>query len=161
MTFKEYYLKEHEEAEFHFPLMVYHGTDLESAKDIKQNGLDLSKCYRGYFGKAFYVTDDEKLANDNYAKFSDDEGDGVVLKFKLTPINKVLDLRNSKDSDTYSRITNSKYTGLEKHLRGKEIYRLIGFDEFPDIMKSVGIDAVYDRSFEGFAVYNLKILNIV
>jgi hypothetical protein len=136
---------------FSYPLTIFHGTDLESAKDIKQNGLDLSKCDRGYFGKAFYVTTDENLAKSNYADFSGDDEGGVVLKFEMNPINKVLDLRNSDDWDFY---INLKY-------KGRKITDFMGFDEFPSIMTSLGIDALYDRSNDAFAIYNVNILNII
>lgn len=136
------------EKSFSFPLTVFHGTDLSSAKDIKENGLDLSKCDRGYFGKAFYVTTDEELAKSNYADFSGDEEGGVVLKFEMSPVNRILDLRNSEDWEYYQ---NLKY-------KGREISGWMGFDELPNIMKSFGIDALYDRSNDAFAVYNLNIL---
>jgi hypothetical protein len=133
---------------FSYPLMVFHGTNLESANNIKQNGLDLSKCDRGYFGKAFYVSTDEQLARSNYADFSGEEEGGVVLKFEMNPINKILDLRDSNDWDIY---INLKY-------KGRKITDFMGFDEFPSIMTSLGIDALYDRSNDAFAVYNLDIL---
>jgi hypothetical protein len=135
---------------FSYPLTVFHGTDLESADDIKQKGLDLSKCDRGYFGKAFYVTTDEQLARSNYADFSGEEEGGIVLKFEMNPINKVLDLRDSDDWDVY---INLKY-------KGREIRAFMGFDEFPSIMTSLGIDALYDRSNDAFAIYNVNILKI-
>jgi len=135
---------------FSYPLTVFHGTDLNSAKDIKQNGLDLSKCDRGYFGKAFYVTTDEQLAMSNYADFSGEEEGGIVLKFEMNPDNRILDLRNSEDWDFY---TNLKY-------KEREIKNFMGFDEFPSIMTSLGIDALYDRSNDAFAVYNVNILKI-
>jgi hypothetical protein len=136
---------------FSYPLIVFHGTDLNSAKDIKQNGLDLSKCDRGYFGKAFYVTTDEQLAMSNYADFSGEEEGGVVLKFEMNPDNRILDLRISDDWEFY---TNLKY-------KGREIRNFMGFDEFPSIMTSLGIDALYDRSNDAFAVYNVNILKIL
>jgi len=136
---------------FSYPLTVFHGTDLESANDIKKNGLDLSKCDRGYFGKAFYVTTDEQLARSNYADFSGDEEGGIVLKFEMNPINKVLDLRDSDDWDVY---INLKY-------KGRKITDFMGFDEFPSIMTSLGIDALYDRSNDAFAIYNVNILKII
>ena len=138
------------EDKFKYPLTVFHGTDKESAKDILENGLNINKCERGYFGKAFYVTTDEELARSNYADFSDDEDGGVVLKFKLTPISIVLDLRDSEDWDYYQNV---------KH-KGMEIGRYMGFDEFPNIMKEKGIDALYDRSNDAFAVYNLEALKL-
>jgi hypothetical protein len=112
--------------------------------------LDLSKCDRGYFGKAFYVTTDKDLAESNYADFSGDEEGGVVLEFEMNPINRVLDLRKSDDWDTYS---NLKY-------KGREIRSFMGIDEFPLIMKSLGIDALYDRSNDAFAIYNIKTLEL-
>ena len=149
MNFREYFLREQEEV-FTFPLVVYHGTDLVSAQDIKEKGLDLGKCDRGYFGKAFYVTTDEELAKSNYADFTGDEEGGIVLKFEMNPTGRVLDLRNSEDWDYYQ---NLKY-------KGRELSGLMGFDELPNIMKSFGIDALYDRSNDAFAVYNLNTLNI-
>ena len=136
------------EKSFSFPLIVFHGTDLSSAKDIKENGLNLSKCHKGYFGQAFYVTTDEELAKSNYADFSGDEEGGIVLKFEMNPTGRVLDLRNSDDWDYYQ---NLKY-------KGRELSGWMGFDELPNIMKSFGIDALYDRSNDAFAVYNLNIL---
>lgn len=139
-------LKEKEETPFAYPLTVFHGTDLESAQDIKQNGLTLDKCERGYFGKAFYVTPDRNLAQENYADFSEEEG--IVLEFNLNPIQKILDLRESQDWETYRKLT----------YKNRKITDFLGYDEFPNIMKSLGIDALYDRSNEAFAVYNLKTL---
>jgi hypothetical protein len=152
MTFKEYFFKEQTEIEnFQYPLTVYHGTDLSSAKDIKENGLNLSKCHKGYFGQAFYVTTDEQLAKSNYADFSGDDEGGTVLEFKMNPINKILDLRKTDDWDYYQ---NLKY-------KGRELSSWMGFDELPSIMNSFGIDAIYDRSNDAFAVYNLNILSIL
>jgi hypothetical protein len=150
LSFKQF-LESKEESDFSFPLTVYHGTDLDSAKDIKENGLDLSKCDRGYFGKAFYVTTDEELARSNYADFTGDEEGGVVLEFEMNPIDRFLDLRKSDDWDTYS---NLKY-------KGRKITDFMGIDEFPIIMKSLGIDALYDRSNDAFAIYNIKTLELI
>lgn len=134
------------ETKFSFPLTVFHGTDIKSANDIRQNGLDLSKCDRGYFGKAFYVTTDEELARSNYADFTGDEEGGIVLEFEMNPINRILDLRDSMDWDFY------KQNNIEKYL---------GSDNLPNIMNHLGVDALYDRSNDAFAIYNLKILNIL
>ena len=142
MTFRAYFLKEQEEI-FTFPLVVYHGTDAPSANDIQRSGLDLSKCDRGYFGKAFYVTTDEELAKSNYADFTGDEEGGIVLKFEMNPVGRVLDLRNSDDWDFY------KQNNLEKYL---------GNDNLPSIMTRLKIDALYDRSNDAFAIYNINIL---
>lgn len=150
MTFREYFLKEQEEQPFKYPLTVYHGTDFKSAQDIKQNGLNLSKCEKGYFGRAFYVTTDEQLAKSNYADFSGDEEGGTVLKFEMNPINRILDLRKTEDWDYYQNL----------EYKGRELSGWMGFDELPIIMKSFGIDALYDRSNDAFAIYNLKILSI-
>lgn len=149
ITFKDFILLR-EESDFSFPLTVFHGTDSPSAKDIKENGLSMDKCDRGYFGKAFYVTTDDELARSNYADFSGDEEGGVVLEFEMNPVNRILDLRKTEDWDHYQ---NLKY-------KGRELHRWMGFDEFPKIMKSLGIDALYDRSNDAFAVYNLEILKL-
>jgi hypothetical protein len=149
ITFKQFVL-ENTESDFNFPLDVYHGTDLESAKDIHENGLNINKCDRGYFGKAFYVTTDKALAQSNYADFSGEDEGGVVLKFEMNPINKVLDLRKSDDWDTY----------ISLMYKGRNIKDYMGFDEFPSIMKSLGIDALYDRSNDAFSVYNINILKL-
>ena len=143
ISFKQYFLKEQEES-FKFPLTVFHGTDLSSAKDIKENGLNLSKCHKGYFGKAFYVTTDEELAKSNYADFTGDEEGGTVLKFEMNPVGRVLDLRDSDDWDFY------KQNNLEKYL---------GNDNLPNIMVRLGVDALYDRSNDAFAIYNINILS--
>lgn len=139
------------ETKFSFPVTVFHGTDAKSSNDIRQNGLNLSKCHKGYFGLAFYVTTDEQLAKSNYADFSGEEEGGIVLKFKMNPINRILDLRKSEDWDYYQ---NLKY-------KGRDLSSWMGFDELPSIMNSFGIDALYDRSNDAFAVYNLKILSIL
>lgn len=144
MTFREYFLKEQEEQPFKFPLTVYHGTDLESAKSIKKNGLSLKKCERGYFGRAFYVTTDEELAKSNYADFTGDEEGGTVLRFEMNPTGRVLDLRDSDDWDFY------KKNNLEKYL---------GNDNLPSIMVRLGVDGLYDRSNDAFAIYNINILS--
>lgn len=149
ISFRQFVL-ESMESDFSFPLNVYHGTDLQSAKNIKKNGLNLSKCDRGYFGKAFYVTTDEELARSNYADFTGDEEGGVVLEFEMNPINKFLDLRKSDDWDIYQ---NLKY-------KGRNVGDFMGIDEFPLIMKSLGIDALYDRSNDAFAIYNINILEL-
>jgi hypothetical protein len=149
ISFRQFVL-ESMESDFSFPLNVYHGTDLQSAKNIKKNGLNLSKCDRGYFGKAFYVTTDEELARSNYADFTGDEEGGVVLEFEMNPSNKFLDLRKSDDWDIYQ---NLKY-------KGRNVGDFMGIDEFPLIMKSLGIDALYDRSNDAFAIYNINILEL-
>lgn len=137
------------EGSFSFPLSVFHGTDLKSAKDIKTSGIKLDKCHSGYFGRAFYVTPNEKTARENYADFSGEEDGGYVLEFILNPRNRILNLSNDEDWDYYK---NLKYKGVNvESLRGKF--------EFPDMMKSLGIDAIHDNSFDGFAVYNINILS--
>lgn len=145
ISFKDYFILK-EESEFSYPLVVFHGTDAKSAKDIQEQGLDLGKCEKGYFGRAFYVTTDEELAKSNYADFSGDEEGGIVLKFEMNPINRILDLRKTEDWDYY------KQHGIEKYL---------GKDELLNIMKKLGIDAMYDRSNDAFAVYNINILRLI
>ena len=135
---------------FNFPLSVFHGTDAESANDIKTSGIKLDKCHSGYFGRAFYVTPNEKTARENYADFSGEEDGGYVLEFILNPRKRILNLSNEDDWDYYK---NLKYKGVNvESLRGKF--------EFPDMMRSLGIDAIHDNSFDGFAVYNTDSLQL-
>ena len=148
-SFKEYFLKEQEE-NFSFPLMVFHGTDAKSANDIKTSGIKLDKCHSGYFGRAFYVTPNKQTARKNYADFSGEEDGGYVLEFILNPRKRILNLSNEEDWDYYK---NLKYKGVN-------VEGLRGNFEFPDIMNSLGIDAIHDNSFEGFAVYNTDILKV-
>jgi len=132
MSFKEYINND----------IVYHGTSVEGARDIEENGIDMDKSTKGYFGTGFYVTPDKELARSNYASFSDDEG-GVVLEFKIIKKGRVLDLRNEGDWIKW------RDSGLD---------RLKGRDGFDKIAVKAGIDGLYDNSFGGYVIYNPGVL---
>ena len=125
--------------------ILYHGTDKDSAAQIRQNGLDISKSSGGYFGWGFYTTPDESLAKDNYADFSGEDAEsGVVLKFKLNPEANILDLRKPE------------------HFEIWKIYAPIY--SRPDFYKTIvndGYDGLFDRSFDGVVIYNPKALTLI
>jgi len=62
----------------------------------------------------------------------------------MNPVGRVLDLRDSNDWDFY------KQNNLEKYL---------GNDNLPNIMVRLGVDTLYDRSNDAFAIYNINILS--
>jgi hypothetical protein len=128
---------------------VYHGTDSNSARDIMRNGIDISKVSGGYFGWAFYTTEDYNLAKSNYADWAEEEdveGEGVILKFKVDPSAKILDLRREDDWDFYVKTQHDKhYHTLRGSLR---------------IYNQFGVDAIYDRSNNSLMVFNPKILTL-
>lgn len=129
--------------------LVYHGTDKESAKDIVANGVDMDKSAAGYFGTGFYTTPNADLAKSNYADFADDEdAPGVVLAFEVSPDAQLLDLR---DNDDWIKYRDIKYRGVKaSDLRHRP--------EFHRIMVELGIDGLYDNSFEGWVFYNPNVL---
>lgn len=120
---------------------VFHGCSLSAAQDIEENGILMDRSFKGYLGQAFYVTPSEELARDHYADFSEDEG--AVIRFFIKEDARILDLRNLEDSLTW---TNS---GLPKDT---------GADNFAFKARQIGIDGVFDRSFDGVAIYNPNIL---
>jgi len=129
---------------------VFHGTSAEGARDIIANGIDIRKSYGGYFGTGFYCALDYNLAKSNYADFAENETDsdniehGVILEFNVKSTANILDLR---DSDDWSQwLPYAKYT-----------YK-------PDLYKTlinVGIDGLYDNSFEGVVFYNPNALEFI
>lgn len=125
--------------------IVFHGTSKEAAEDIVKNGIDNEKSNKGYFGKGFYATSDEDLANKNYAEFQN-EGNGDVVAIKISKNARILDLRNEKDSEVY------KKSGLEN-----DQWR----DNYDELMVQHGIDGIFDRSFGGVVIYNPKVLTPV
>lgn len=120
---------------------VFHGTSRKFAEDIERNGIDIGLCGKGYFGLAFYVAEEKKLALSNYADFSDDEG--AVLSFQLSQDARILDLRNPEDSEVWMN---------------SNLAKLISSDRMPFLARELGIDGVYDRSVGGLAIYNPKIM---
>ena len=122
---------------------VYHGTSLAAAQEILSGGISPDFLEAGYFGRAFYVTDQESVARDNYALASEDGG--AVLKMRITEApGRVLDLRNAKDWECWAN------SGLQGAL-GNEEFRILA-------LKNHHIAGVYDRSMEGLAIYDLQIL---
>jgi hypothetical protein len=125
--------------------LVYHGCSQQAANSIMQ-GIEVPPT-GGYFGNAFYVADDAKLAKSNYADVADEEeGGAAVLVFTINPGAHILDLRNEEDSEEWMRLT---------HHGGD-----ISMPDFHTRMVRQGVDGVYDRSVGGLAVYNPEILDL-
>lgn len=120
---------------------LYHGTDIKSALNIQKNGVDISKGYGGYFGWGVYTTSNIDLAKSNYADFSGDEEGGVVLELELLPTSNILDLRDFDDFELWK-----KYS---KKINDKNLYK--------ELIK-IGIDGLWDDSFDGVVIYNPKVL---
>lgn len=130
---------------------LYHGTSHEAARDIIENGIDMDKSTGGYFGTGFYLTHDKDLAKSNYADFAEDEDaddkTGVVLKFKLSPSAKILDLDDPKDFEEWKR---SKLT--------EQLWK----PDFHRIALRRGIQGVQDLgSFGGLVVYDPSVLKLI
>lgn len=125
--------------------LVYHGCSQASADSIMR-GIEVPPT-GGYFGNAFYVADDAKLAKSNYADMADEEeGGAAVVEFTVKPGARILDLRDEEDSEVWMRVSR----------RGSDI----SLPDFHTRMVRQGIDAVYDRSVGGLAVYNPEILDL-
>lgn len=125
---------------------VYHGTSREAAQDIVKNGVDIMKGHGGYFGWAFYTTEDKQLAKSNYADFAGD-CNGVVLEFKVKSSATILDLRKPED---WERYLETDHESFYHSIDGS--FRLV--DQF-------GIDAIYDTSNDSLMVFNPTILEVV
>ncbi|MFL9610966.1 hypothetical protein ACKF11_12845 [Methylobacillus sp. Pita2] len=117
-------------------MLLYHGTDMESAENIINHGVDINKCTKGYFGQGFYLATNVELAIANYADFSGE--DGAVIAFVVPSIKDVLDLREVDDSARYT----------------EKLSKDIGSDQLPNLAIKNGIDGVFDRSFGGVVIYN-------
>lgn len=120
---------------------LYHGTDIQSAMNIQKNGVDISKGHGGYFGWGFYTTPDINLAKSNYADFSGVEDGGVVLEFELSKNANILDLRDPDDFEAWKKFS--------KKIYDKNLYKEL---------INVGIDGLWDDSFDGVVIYNPKVL---
>jgi hypothetical protein len=118
-------------------VVLYHGTDMESARSILSGGIDQEKSHKGYFGVGFYCADDESLARSNYAEFSD--GEAAVLAVTLSSDARLLDLSTE-----------------EGFLRWRDsgLTQKVGQDRFDLLAVAAGIDALRDNSFGGVVVYN-------
>jgi hypothetical protein len=123
---------------------VFHGTDSNAASDIKKNGVGIEKGHGGYFGWGFYTTPDIELAKSNYADFSDNENDGIILEFEILAEANILDLDDPEDFETWKPFSDKiNYKDLYKKLTKK------------------GIDGLWDESFEGVVIYNPKVLKLI
>lgn len=121
--------------------VVYHGTGRSHAAGIR-GGIDIQKgC--GYFGYAFYVADDPKLAKSNYADFADDEP--AILMFRISPRARIADMRVEDELQEIFNRVSSQGRGLSD-------------PGMPARMISAGVDGVYDRSVGGLAIYNPAVL---
>jgi len=118
---------------------VWHGTDAASARDILENGIDMSRSEKGYFGQGFHVADTPDLARSNYAEFSGDDAGGAVISGRIADDARILDLRNARDANIWS----------DSGLAGR-----VSEDGFARLARRAGIDGLYDRSVGGVVIYN-------
>lgn len=123
---------------------LFHGTDLESAKDIKKYGIDISKGSGGYFGWGFYTAPDFNTAKDSYADAVEDGQQGVVLEFKLLDGANILNTNVPEDFEIWKQ--------YGKHVYDRNLYKTL-------IRK--GIDGLWDNSFEGIVIYNPNVIKLV
>jgi hypothetical protein len=123
---------------------VYHGTDINSAKQIEAYGLDMKYSHGGYFGWGFYTTPDFDLAKSNYAEFNDAEAGAAVLEFQIDPTANILDLRDEDDWDAWLPYADN--------ISDKNLWRTL---------VRVGIDGLWDNSFGGVIIYNLKKVHLI
>jgi hypothetical protein len=122
---------------------VFHGTSIEGAKDIQQNGINISKSEGGYFGVGFYTTPDLSLAKSNYADFAEGSG-GAILEFQVDPQANILDTDDPQDFETWKLFAKNQWK--------------------PDFYKELvqaGIDGLTDNSFEGTVFYNPRVLKLI
>lgn len=122
---------------------LWHGTDRDSAEDISANGIRMEASSRGYFGPAFYAADDRSLAVSNYADAFDEEP-GAVIRIEFNEGARILDLRNPSDAEEWA-----PWSGRVSDP---------GFDR---LMRRAGIDAVYDRSMGGLAIYRADAVTVL
>lgn len=111
-------------------MIVYHGTDEESARSIYDQGIDREKCAGGYFGRGFYVTSEPMLA-----------------------------LCNHGNSMVAFRIPDDAACSFEVFENAAKSF-LISNPDFDLRMSSMGIHAIADASMGegGLCVYSYDIL---
>ena len=124
--------------------IVYHGTNINSAKQIEKFGLDMKYSHGGYFGWGFYTTPDFDLAKSNYAEFNDAGASAVVLEFQIDPTANILDLRDEKDWETWLPYADN--------ISDENLWRTLVRN---------GIDGLWDNSFGGVIIYNLKAAHLI
>lgn len=111
--------------------MFFHGTDIESALDIYQNGINRDKCTPGYFGKGFYVSDDYVVSARNHAG-----REGAVVVFRSdSPV--IID--GGEMISRYGRILSSSDLDL--------------------IISRDGVSACKDSSMGGLCFYDYQALS--
>lgn len=126
---------------------VYHGTSVKDAENIQKYGIKVDKSTGGYFGWGFYTAIEFDLAKDNYADFAEEKGSsdkGAVLEFSISPEANILDLRKDEDFKTWQPYSKAIYM--------PDLYM---------VLVKHGIDGLYDNSFEGVVIYNVKVLSLV
>ena len=126
---------------------VYHGTSNSGAKDIEQNGVDITKSHGGYFGWGFYCAVDYELAKSNYAEFADEndiDERGAVLEFEILPQANILDLRDDDDWNTW--------LPYAARISDRNLYKTL---------VNAGIDGLFDNSFGGVIIYNPAVLKLI
>lgn len=128
-------------------ITVYHGTSSLAAESICAHGVLVERSCGGYFGVAFYVTEDRELAQSNYADWCDeDDGLPAVLRFEMTLTDGCLDLSNPEHWDRWIA------SGLANRINEPRI---------AELARAAGIAAVWDEnSVGGWAVYDPSILTL-
>ena len=124
---------------------VYHGTSVSSKASILARGIDMRCAQGGYFGRAFYVTEDRQLALRTYAEFEHTE-EPAVVELELTLTNGCLDLRRTLDWERWVQ------SGLADRC---------SLPDLPARATRAGVDAVWDNSVDGWAIYNPDVLRII
>lgn len=114
-------------------MYLYHGTDIHSALDIFNKGIDFDKTTPGYFGKGFYLAEEFVLSYMNYSG-----EDGGVVVFEVNECC-VLD-----GGDFMERFGN-----------------LLSSGSLDQVVRSSGVDACKDASIGGFCFYNDQALKAV
>lgn len=120
---------------------VFHGTGRSAAEQIAEDGIRMSASGGGYYGRAFYVADDEALARSNYAGFTGEDDGGAVLSFAIKDGSGILDQRNAADARAW----------MESGLSTAD-------PDLPAKARALGIDGIYDRAVGGIAIFNPTVL---
>lgn len=120
---------------------VYHGTNLKSALNIKENGIDFSFSKPiEVHGTGFYTSNDFLFIKDNYS-ITRGQNNPVIVEFKVSNNINVLDFRFPKDLVVW-----------------KNFKEFVHKPNFNILMNENNIDAIYDERFKSFVVYNPDIL---
>ncbi|OUV22160.1 MAG: hypothetical protein CBC55_05040 [Gammaproteobacteria bacterium TMED95] len=109
-------------------LYVTHGTSVDDASSIMKDGVDMDKCMKGHAGKAFYTSPDFTYANTYGSSIG-----GETLLFKVSPVARII-----KDTDR-------EFENIQDRM---------GYDDFPELCRSKGIDGILIPSMNLIAFYN-------